>query len=277
MNLLKRLSTLFLSQVLLLEFQDLVIGTLNNQGALTQQMFLESTIKRMEPQGVVPTIGKYKIVHQEYHGLDTVTALLQLQLGTRNLEGPVYKNGVLFSRQDIKALLAGVYMSAGFKFLGGTRCERSLRNYNPTSNLDSCQDINPGLFHTVVANWIGRRKQSIIFDRNGDNQVWNYPLYGYQSYSQEISASKAMRLTGGGGSNYTPNRDAAKFLEVTTNITYADAVNGYEVLDYNQEGRMSYSYVLELSGDGNHWWSLGHKESNRASRFFMDSFRAKEG
>ena len=51
-------------------------------------------------------------------------------------------------------------------------------------------------------------------------------------------------------SNYTPNRDAAKFLEVTTNITYADAVNGYEVLDYNQEGRMSYSYVLELSGDG---------------------------
>ena len=32
----------------------------------------------------------------------------------------VTKNGVRFTRQDIKALLAGVHMSAGFKFLGGT-------------------------------------------------------------------------------------------------------------------------------------------------------------
>ena len=74
MNPLKRISALFLPQALLLEFQDLVTGILNNQGVLTQQMYLESTIKRMEPQEAVHMIGKYKIVHQEFHGLDTATA-----------------------------------------------------------------------------------------------------------------------------------------------------------------------------------------------------------
>lgn len=163
----------------------------------------------------------------------------------------VYKNGVTFTRQDIKALMTGIHMSAGFKFLSGTRCERSLTNTAPGGALNACEDVNPGMFHTILANWVGIQKQSIIFDKSGDNQVWNYPLYAYQSWYREISASEAMSKVGGSGSTYTPNPNAAKFFDVTTNISYADAVNGYEVLDYAQEGKMGYQYVLEIDSSGN--------------------------
>jgi hypothetical protein len=162
----------------------------------------------------------------------------------------VYKNGVQFSRQDIKALLAGIYMSAGYKFLGGTRCERSLTESAPDGRLNACEDINPGMFHSILANWVGRKKQSIIFDRSGDKQVWNYPLYSFQSWAREINVEEAMTKIGGSGSTYTPNSASVTFLDVTTNIVYADAVNGYEVLDYNQEGKMGYQYVLELDANG---------------------------
>lgn len=163
----------------------------------------------------------------------------------------VYRNGVTFSRQDIKALLAGIYMNAGNKFLGGTRCERRrLSVTRPGGALSACEDVNPGLFHAVIANWVGIKKQSIIFDRNGDGQVWNYPLFNYRSLSTEVSVQKAMNIIGGSGTNYTPNSRAKKFMRVSTEIIYADAVNGYEVLDYTQEGRMGYEYVLELDADG---------------------------
>ena len=141
-------------------------------------------------------------------------------------------------------------MNAGFKFLGGTRCERALSQTIPDGRLNACEDINPGMFHLIIANWVGVKKQSIIFDRNGDNQVWNYPIYAYQSWTREVSLQEALAKIGGSGSTYTPNSAAVRFIDVTTNIIYSDAVNGYEVLDYNQEGRMGYQYVLELDAAG---------------------------
>lgn len=162
----------------------------------------------------------------------------------------VVKNGVTFTRRDIKALLASLYMGARFKFLAGNRCERNLRVTVPTGSLNECEDVNPGLFHVVIANWIGRKKQAIIFDRNGDSQVWNYPLFEYSSVATPVDAARAMDIIGGGSSGYLPNANATSFLDVKTNVSYSDAVNNQEVLEYLQTGRMSYRYILELDDAG---------------------------
>lgn len=157
---------------------------------------------------------------------------------------------VIFTRKDIKALLTSIYMGVRYRFLGGRRCE-----HDPTKPLlpddrQACDDINAALFHVVLANWVGVRKQAIIFDRNADFQVWNFPLYGYQSQATPITAQQAMQHLGYSNSSYTVNPQATRFLHVSTTVFYADAVNEGEVLDHTEEALENYKYVLELDDEG---------------------------
>ena len=51
-----------------------------------------------------------------------------------------------------------------------------------------CEDINPGTFHAALANWVGVKKHTIIFDKSTNEQVWNYPVYYfYVDMMNEIS------------------------------------------------------------------------------------------
>ena len=47
------------------------------------------------------------------------------------------------------------------------------RSLNRTSVLAKMS--NAGTFHLAIANWIGLREQTIVFDKEAYNQVWNYP------------------------------------------------------------------------------------------------------
>jgi hypothetical protein len=46
---------------------------------------------------------------------------------------------------------------------------------------DKKKDLNPGTFHVVLANLIGRYHRSFNVDVDPKKEVWNQPAYGYQS------------------------------------------------------------------------------------------------
>jgi len=181
----------------------------------------------------------------------------------RNPQEPsrsVVRNGVTFAPQDIKALIAEVYMSADYEFLGGNRCDdATYESYNtalptPANRQDptvmgDCEDVNPGTFHAVLGNWIGRMHHTIIMDSFGGYQIWNYPLYKYQVISKQyVTAAQAAQYVTG-GNTYKFNPSAAKFAYVHTVITYAAALR-QEVLGQLYPKTMDLTYILEMDAGG---------------------------
>lgn len=168
----------------------------------------------------------------------------------------VTKNGVTFSPQDIKALLAEIYMNADYEFLGGNRCELD-RNAIPSpdaradkTKMGECEDINPGTLHVAIANWIGKAKHTLIMDYNSDLEVWNYPLYKYDVLNkQEVNEAEARNLVSGVRADYVFNPAATRFVYLQTRLTYANATR-QEVLGQLIAKTIDLSYVLELNAAG---------------------------
>ena len=157
---------------------------------------------------------------------------------------------LIFTRKDIKGLLTGLYMGVRYRFLGGERCEDHPKDPLPPPRRKACDDINPGLFHIVLTNWIGNRRQSVIFDRNADEQVWNFPVIGFSSRARPISPAKATEAIGPPMLIYDKNPDARKLVYVETTVTYADAINNEEMLEHLEKTQAHYKYIIELDDNG---------------------------
>ena len=169
----------------------------------------------------------------------------------------VIRNGITFEAQDIKALLAEIYMSAKYYFLGGNRCEQDKirmpsERSDPTT-MNECDDVNPGTFHVAIANWIGRKGYPVVTDKTVTSQVWNYPAYRYTSQVQAITRQTALQYIGSSGSTYVFNPAAEQFSYVNMSFNYANALPSEpvgNVAPTHQEGQMDLQYVLELNAAG---------------------------
>ncbi|MEZ4743128.1 MAG: hypothetical protein R3B45_11900 [Bdellovibrionota bacterium] len=184
----------------------------------------------------------------------------------------VTRNGVTFSAENIKALLAEIYMSANYFFLGGMRCILSCsiqstqqecqalmkQSLDPDNRrfaqlMGECEDVNPGTFHVAVANWIGLLRRTLVFDLSTNNEVWNYPLFKFDSSSEEVDAVDALSIIGSKRfqSEYKFNENASKFMYVKTTLTYANALS-YEQAPASVDAKtIPLDYILELDNDGN--------------------------
>lgn len=102
-----------------------------------------------------------------------------------------------FGASDIKGLL-----TAAFDFAGsypdyhriGLRCEEE-RSRTGRGSQDPCLDVNAGEFHILMTNHIGKGKRGFIIDADRRNQVWNQPVYAFETREigrrQRASASAA--------------------------------------------------------------------------------------
>jgi hypothetical protein len=116
----------------------------------------------------------------------------------------VVMNGVTFKVQDIKALLTLVHDRTTTKFVS-LRCD-SLDSANqitfdkygrPNGASANCKDTNPGTFHVLMTNYLGKQRASFVYDRTWDGEVWNQPLRGYRiTSSAEVSGFEANKLVG---------------------------------------------------------------------------------
>jgi hypothetical protein len=168
-------------------------------------------------------------------------------------------NCVIFSPADIRALLAEINMNAKAKFISGNRCAlsrdeldaRPLLRADPLT-MDACDDVNPGSFHVGMVNFLGRKKQPVIFDLNQDREVWNYPVYDY-SYTVEgpLDEAAAIERLGFDLAEWIFNPDAEQWYHVTMDITYRRAVSGFSGAGTTPAGtQKTYTYLLEIDQDG---------------------------
>jgi len=113
-------------------------------------------------------------------------------------------NGVDFKVQDIKALLTLVHDRTNTKFVS-LRCDKldngtdiNFDKYGrPNESSAECRDTNPGTFHVLMTNYLGKQGEAFVYDRTWDGEVWNQPLRGYRITEQtEVSALDANKLIG---------------------------------------------------------------------------------
>jgi hypothetical protein len=116
----------------------------------------------------------------------------------------VFWNGVTFKVNDLKALASLVYNSTTSRFVS-LRCNRNDGSdeieYDefgrPINRQRECRDTNPGTYHLLLANYLGKQKLSFVEDRTQDYQVWNQPLRNYKVLdTRPITASEANELVG---------------------------------------------------------------------------------
>lgn len=115
-------------------------------------------------------------------------------------------NGVEFKVNDIKALVTLVHDRTESRFVS-LRCNAldseqaiSFDKYgrpNGGGSPTTCRDTNPGTFHVLMTNYLGKQGESFVYDRTWDGEVWNQPLRGYRiTEMTEISAVDANKLIG---------------------------------------------------------------------------------
>ncbi|NRA67181.1 MAG: hypothetical protein HRU19_22045 [Pseudobacteriovorax sp.] len=92
---------------------------------------------------------------------------------------------------DIKALLSWFQGEWGYETARDPDREDRKRKLGKTCPLPlndpgfaahkDCHDINPDTFHVILANMIGIRKVGFVSDTEFNDEVWNFPIYKYES------------------------------------------------------------------------------------------------
>ncbi len=99
-----------------------------------------------------------------------------------------YGMKITFYRDDIKALLSLAYTDVSDNNIKmvGKRCNRKSslwfgtdENGRLKDKYRSCRDSNPGTYHLMVTNIVGRHGKTFIIDRDATKQVWNQPVSSY--------------------------------------------------------------------------------------------------
>ena len=88
------------------------------------------------------------------------------------------KDGIVipFTSNDVKALMSFAYKVTPVKGYGRSGRAGEYRFFKNQS-----QDLNPGSFHIALASSIGLMNQSIIMELDPTKEIWNYPIYKYES------------------------------------------------------------------------------------------------
>ena len=103
-----------------------------------------------------------------------------------------------------------------------------------------CQDTDAGAFHIVMGNYLGLWDEGVLAEVVHDKEIWNQPVYGFNSQVLKRGASLDRRRTPG----------TAQQVEVKTEMLYA-----------NDGGRMFWRH--DGSDDEFYaWWEMTNNSSN---------------
>ena len=150
----------------------------------------------------------------------------------------VTRNGVVFTPADIKGMLAEIYIFNEILHLASGRYQ-----------------MNPGLLHAVITNWLGRGSHPLGMDSDPGQEKWNYPIYGYA-----ISSA----------------RRSEREVEVKMNIAYAKDSNSEFQESPRYQRTKYFHYSLELDSEGRIVGGSFYRDSSRIALVWMP-LRPKQG
>jgi len=151
-----------------------------------------------------------------------------------------------FGSSDIKALLTYFIaeyaeQSAQNAFVG-ERCKFDLQANPDKENVTACSDLNAGAFHVIVSNMMGTAQQGFVGDRDRSIEVWNQPIFQFQS---GLTGRRRRPAVGA-----APN--ATQEVHVETKIWFTlEQPPSYEAAPKPRLGTKTYRYWLEVNPEGN--------------------------
>ncbi len=146
-----------------------------------------------------------------------------------------------FGSSDIKALIS-YYYAYGFQV--DNTYQMGLRCFGSRTRETCDNDLNAGAFHIILTNKIGIQKKAFIADLVKSKEVWNHPVWAFES-----------RVVKMGG---RPERNSAKgtveVIRVKTDVFYTnESENFWETImgTYLQDVmQKQYEYDLEINATG---------------------------
>ncbi len=150
--------------------------------------------------------------------------------------------GVDFTTADLKGLVTEAYYSQHSHFYG--------ERYNGEEQ--EIADLYPDAFHRIIGFYIRDRGVPLVFDTSADEQVWNYPAWGYDMDMEETTDEAQAALV----NLNTADRDAlielpeigeAKadlIIDHRLNVGPFQSVE--EVMDIDGIGEGTYGAIMEL-------------------------------
>lgn len=147
---------------------------------------------------------------------------------------------VPFGSSDIKALLSyyqGELSDAPSVTLG-SRCESGRRGRNGLSR--ACKDVNAGAFHVVLTNMLGLRQTPFVADMTTGKEVWNFPVYSYESLVIRVKNKASVGAAPG----------TVKEVEFKTKVSYTIEAD----TDWGPTGgtlnKKEFHYRVEINANG---------------------------
>jgi hypothetical protein len=167
---------------------------------------------------------------------------------------PVVRDGIRFEVSDIKALLIACYDRPNATLVGSRNDARDIDlDARGRARKADARDVNPGAFHVLLANLLGRDRRSFLEDRTATYEVWTQPIRGFHVVTLDaVSEAEAAELVQANG-DYHFNERAARFFHVKTEVDYitesppSRRPNGH---DDDYERTDPYEYVLEATASG---------------------------
>lgn len=143
----------------------------------------------------------------------------------------VTRNGITFTPADIKGLLAEIYIYNEHVVLGGAQYR-----------------MNPGTFHAIIANWLGRGQHPVAMEADPGSEKWNYPIYKFATSSAQRGRNR---------------------VDVRTTIVYAKYSNGEHQQSPRIEAKKHFHYALNLDDTGAIVGGSWYRGSSRIDMLWM--------
>jgi len=160
------------------EKYDLLVGDFNY--TLTNKMKEEGNHVTKDEDGDVPEWMGH------CHGWSAASINEPRPTKTVNITAADGKTVISFYPEDIKALATAFWAATKYEtaFLG-SRCEYSDFSEIPSDNETGlwedyqCFTVNPASLVIAMANQLGIKKKSLVYDPDSNGEIWNQPVYGY--------------------------------------------------------------------------------------------------
>jgi hypothetical protein len=165
-------------------------------------------------------------------------------------------DGVVFYPSEIKALLSyfTAMSSPSRKLLmTGIRVHYDVPDVDQTGRPVGLEyrDINPGLFHLALGNFIGRTKIGLVADIVPGSIVLNFPIIGFKVLSSRLiqRGSDNNEEQRPPVSSHNPNAESVVQLKVE--VVFGDSHRVLETFpNVDHSIKKTYEYELELDGKG---------------------------
>lgn len=135
--------------------------------------------------------------------------------------GGVTRNGVHFTQDQLEGLVAAVYYNPTYETLPG-----GVRSNTDDPNAAEFKDMNPAWMHYLLEYYLSKNNYPFIMDTAAGAQVWNFPVFAYQSQQER-------------------NQDGS--VDVNTRVWFSDAAAGEANTRYFFK---DYTYRLWEAGNG---------------------------